>query len=111
MKTFYEIYTSVCDAFTEAWIDRRVDINLCVDISESGIIVEDYLDLELTEEYMEHFWVNPYLGCTGFICEELCNSDITHFTSYDEYGNVLGTSIHAYRNGKMIEVNTLNEEE
>ena len=57
MKNFYEVYTSVSDAVTEAWIDRRVDINLCVDISESGIIVEDYLDLELTEEYIEYFGV------------------------------------------------------
>ena len=57
MKNFYEIYTSVPDAVTEAWIDRRVDINLCVDICESGIVVEDYLDLELTEEYIEYFGV------------------------------------------------------
>ena len=57
MKNFYEVYTSVPDAVTEAWIDRRVDINLCVDISESGIIIEDYLDLELTEEYIEYFGV------------------------------------------------------
>ena len=54
--------------------------------------------------------MNPYLVCTGFICEELLGSTIAHFTDYDEYGTVLGTHIYAYGNGKMIEVK-VNEEE
>lgn len=56
--------------------------------------------------------MNQYLVCTGFICEELGkNSSIGHFTDYDEHGNVLGTYIYEYGDGKMIEIKTLNTEE